>query len=153
MPRKLFAKPLNGYKLTDITRPKFPHFTEEESYVLRKFIEANVITGEWYTDVKLTSRKASYVENMEEPWRTMWLTLTAKRIDAVCVSRDAVHIIEVKRVMLPSGVGQLQLYRMMFAEEYKPQLPIRLWYVTYYSDPDVEEMCRRAGIRTWSVVR
>ena len=153
MPRNIFVKPLNGYRLTDLTRPKFPHFTEEESHVLREFIKAKVIEGEWWTDVKLTSRKAKYIETMEEPWRTMWLMLTAKRIDAVCVARDYVHIIEVKKIMLPSGVGQLSLYRMMFAEEYKPRIPIRLWYVTYYRDPDVEEMCRRAGIRTWSVVK
>ena len=150
------SKPLLGYRVRFIDgklRIRFYHFTDEEAEVARLFILEGPLQGEWYCDIRLPSRKAKFVGELEEPWRTMWLHLTSKRIDLLCVQRDTIHIIEVKRYMLSSGVGQLLTYRDMFEETYKPIVPVELWYVTYYPDPDVIEICRRHGIRTWSVIK
>ena len=150
-----FIKPLEGRKVDPYTWPvalPFPHFTPEESEVARRFIESGTLKGEWYFDVRLTSSKAEWIKRVEHPWREMWKAVTAKRIDIVCVSARAVHIIEVKRMMLSSGIGQLMTYRDMFIKEYQPDAPVVLWYVTYYHDPDVVKMCNTLGINTWYVV-
>lgn len=149
-----FKKPLQGRYIENplMYRIPFPHFTKEEADVLRRFIEAGLIKGKWYFDVRLTSQKAKFVEKLPSPWAWMWQQLTAKRIDAVCVSENAVHIIEVKRYMLSSGVGQLITYRDMFIKEYEPSGPVVLWYVTFYHDPDIVRLCESLNINTWYVV-
>ena len=112
-----------------------------------------MLSGEWMYDVRLVSKKLEWVKYKEEPWYRLWLKVTAKRIDAVCIDEAYVNIIEVKRYMLASGVGQLLLYKKMYQEQYKPKKPIRLWLIAYYPDPDVIELCDELGIATWSVVK
>ncbi|MCD6094170.1 MAG: hypothetical protein J7J51_05235 [Candidatus Omnitrophica bacterium] len=148
-------RPIEGRKVDPSTWPErlpFPHNTTEESIVLRRFIEANILKGEWWFDVKLPSMKAEFVKNLPEPWATMWKNLTAKRIDALCFTGRAWHIIEVKRQMLASGIGQLKLYDFMFKKYYQPEEPVHLWYVTFYHDPDVVLMCEREEIKTWWLI-
>jgi len=136
-----------------VPRPKFPHFTKEETKVMEELLVQRVVWGDFKFDVKLRSDKAKFAEDLPEPLRSMWEALTAKRIDAVCETPDAIWIIEVKRVMLPSGIGQLLLYAHMYNQQYKPQKPVKLLYATYYPDPDVENFCKQIGIKTWSVVK
>jgi len=150
------SRPLLGYRVRFIEgklRIRFFHFTDEEAEVARLFIQHGPLDGEWFCDIRLPSRKARWVVEAEEPWRTMWYHLTSKRIDLLCVQKDNIHIIEVKRYMLPAGIGQLDLYYDMFTEFYKPLVPVTLWFVAYYPDPDVIAKCRRRGIRTWSFIK
>lgn len=81
--------------------------------------------------------------------RLMWEALTAKRIDAVAETDTFIHIIEVKRVMLPSGIGQLLLYSYLYNEQFKPTKNIKLWLIAKYPDPDVIHVCKQMGIQTW----
>ena len=134
-------------------RPKFPHFTLEESKVMEELLIERPIWGDFKFDVHLTSKKFELAKIENETLRRMWHALTAKRIDAVCDTGKEIYIIEVKRMMLASGIGQLLLYAHMYNKEFKPEKPVKLLYATYYPDPDVEEFCRQIGIKTWSVVR
>ena len=136
-----------------MVKVKFPHFTLEEAKVLEEFQKLFFKGAKWQYDVRLESRKAKLPESEPEPFKIMWKKLTAKRIDALVETSDAFHIIEVKRVMLPSGIGQLLVYAYMFNEQFKPKKMVKLWYVTYYNDPDVEHICKQLGINTWSVVK
>ena len=131
---------------------KFPHATSEEREALQKFIDAGIIHGIWTFELRLPSRKAKIAEKAAEPFRIMWEKLTAKRIDAVCEAADAIYLIEVKRYLLPSGIGQLLVYAYMYNEIYKPKKPIKLYYVAYYNDPDVAEVCKNMGIKVFTVV-
>ena len=150
------AKQLNGRKVDIKTYPKylpFPRFTEEENIVAKKFIEEVNIDGEYWFDVRLTSTKARYVDNLPKPLQKMWEEVTAKRIDMVILTKNVVHIVEIKRYMLSSGIGQLLLYRDMFIDEYQPDSPVELWYAVYYWDPDVMKLCKKLGIKTWSYIK
>lgn len=148
------AKPINGYKidLNNLHIIKFPHYTSEEEFIAKQFILSGTLKGEWYADVKLKSRKANWIHDYKEPWRSMWEALTAKRIDLLCINPKAIYIIEVKRYMLSSGIGQLITYRNMFLEEYRPDVPVYLYYVTYYHDPDIVALAKKLGIYTWWMV-
>lgn len=133
-------------------KAKFPHFTPEEAKVLEEFQRAGILRGKWSYDVRLESLRAEKVYIEDPTMRAMWKALTAKRIDAVCETDTDINIIEVKRAMLASGVGQLFLYAYMYNRQFKPQKPVKLWYVCYYHDPDIVEFCRLHGIRTWWMV-
>jgi len=130
-------------------RIKFPHFTPDEAEVLREFIAQKVLVGDWSFDVRLKSEKAELAAEYPPEIRSMWEAVTAKRIDAVCETTDAVNIIEVKKYMLHSGIGQLLTYRELYREQYKPTKPIVLWLIAKYPDPEVLRVCERLGIRTW----
>ena len=130
---------------------KFPHATSEERQALEEFIRKGIISGIWTFELRLPSRKAKGLEHLPEPIRVMWEKLTAKRIDAVCEAADAIYLIEVKRYLLPSGIGQLLVYAYMYNEIYKPKKPVKLYYVAYYNDPDVAEVCKNMGIKVFTV--
>jgi len=131
---------------------KFPHATSEEREALLKFIESGKIHGIWTFELRLPSRKAKLSVELPMPIQQMWEKLTAKRIDAVCYANDAIYLIEVKRYLLPSGIGQLLVYAYMYNEIYKPDKPVKLYYVAYYNDPDVEHVCKQMGIKVFTVV-
>jgi len=132
---------------------KFPHYTEREKEALLQFMRQGIVHGQWQFEVRLVSKKVKWITKPEDPYYRMWLKNTAKRIDAVCIDAAHVHLIEVKEYLLPSGVGQLLLYRKMYLEQHKPKKPIKLWYVAYWPDPDVEELCKELGIEVWTVRR
>jgi len=152
----ILAKPINGRKIDPFKYPKtvpFPRYTKEEDTVAREFIKEKKWKGEYYFDVHLTSRKAKFVENLPAPLARLWTEVTAKRIDMLVVTRDRIRIVEVKRYMLSSGIGQLLTYRKMFKEEYRPNVPIELWYAVWYYDPDIISICQQLNINTWSYIK
>ena len=149
------SKPIQGYRVRFYDggdRIRFFHMTEEERDVAYHFIRSGVLVGDWYCDIRLPSKKASWLLEFREPYRRMWENLLSKRIDLLCVQSDAIHIIEVKRLMLSSGVGQLLTYYHMFIREYLPTVPVYMWYATFYPDPDVKEICEIYDIRTWTYI-
>ena len=135
-----------------MAKVKFPHFTPDEAEVLEEFMRKGPLEGKWSFDVHLKSLKAERIPVEDTVYRMMWEKLTAKRIDAVCETYNSINIIEVKRVMLASGIGQLMLYSYMYNKQFKPKKPVYLWYVVKYHDPDVVEYCRNIGIKTWWMV-
>jgi len=130
---------------------RFPHFTLEEAKVLDEFQKRKILVGKWSYDVRLKSKKSKLPGDVSDWVQRMWESVTAKRIDAVCETENKIHLIEVKRYMLASGVGQLLVYMYMYQEQFKPFKPLQLWYVCFYSDPDIVEICRKLGIKTWSI--
>ena len=135
-----------------MAKVKFPHFSIEEAEVLERFQETRRLVGDWSYDVRLKSIKAEEVKIEDPVLRQMWEALTAKRIDAVCETREDINIIEVKRVMLPSGIGQLMLYSYMYNQQFKPTKPVKLWLIAKYHDPDIVEYCKMVGIKTWWMI-
>lgn len=152
----VLAKPIIGRKIDPFKYPTtvpFPRYTAEEDQVARSFIKEMKWKGDYYFDVHLTSRKAAFVFNMPAPLRAMWESVTAKRIDMLVISEDLIRIVEFKRYMLSSGIGQLLVYDKMFREEYRPNVPIELWYACWYYDPDVIEVAKGLNINTWSYLK
>ena len=134
-----------------MVRTKFPHFTPEEAEVLDEFIRKRIIVGEWKFDVRLPSNRAKEVDIKDPTLKLFWEKVTAKRIDALCETPESIHIIEVKRYMLASGIGQLLLYSYLYNKHFKPSKPIFLWLIAKYPDPDVIEWCKLHGIKTWTM--
>ena len=152
-----FARPLMGWKMTKeqaLRMPKFPRYTEEETIIAKEFIKQwPNDNDEFWFSVHIPSAKAKWVVNAPPFLQYQWTVVTAKRPDLVIVSKNVVHIVEFKRYMLSSGIGQLLLYRDMFLEYYKPDAPIELWYAVWYWDPDVAKKCEREGIKWWSYIK
>jgi len=132
-------------------RPKFPHFTKDEAEVLEAFMKQYPNVQKWEFDVRLKSKKAEGIKFENEMMKLFWEKATAKRIDAVAHLTNEIWLIEVKRYMLSSGIGQLLVYSFMYNEQFKPKKYVKLWLIAKYPDPDVIEVCKKLGIKTWSM--
>ena len=100
-------------------------------------------------DVPLKSKAPAALETAPEHYRKLWEYLTAKKIDFIAEYPEKIMIVEVKRKLSASAVGQLLLYRKMFTEQYKPGKPVELWHIANYPDLDVIELLNELGIRWW----
>ena len=138
-------------KLGRARLPRFPHFTPEEAAVLWGFIKSGELKGKWAFDVRLFGKYAYKLAERGDYFSVREALLLAKRIDALVDDRGALHIIEVKRRLLHSAIGQLLTYKNMLVEQWQPSKPVELWAVYAIPDPDVEDICRRMGIKTYWV--
>jgi hypothetical protein len=129
---------------------KFPHFTREEREVAKLFYELhkNIYHG-WQWEVRLKSKKSEGLEHIPENLRYMWEVITAKRIDVVFEDAYNIYIGEIKRILLPSGIGQLLLYKKLYQEQFKPTKKVQMYYIAYIDDPDVRELAEELGIKVW----
>ena len=149
--RKLIGRKVNVWEWR--YELPFPRFSRDEDWIAKAWIYDVRLKGEYWFGVCLPSKKFQVPEHIPESLKRMWLIDTAKKIDIVVLTDYEVHLVEVKRKMLSSGIGQLLLYKEMFREYYRPTGRIVLWYVTYTSDPDVVDMCKALGIKTWSYIK
>ena len=131
--------------------PPFPHFQIAEARILYDFICSDKIVGTWYFDVKLLSEKAKKLLESENPFMLSQANLYMKRIDAVCINSIAHNIIEVKKKLLSSAIGQLLTYEKLYREQYKPTKSIRLVVVYAFRDEDVEKTCKEYNIKCYWV--
>ncbi len=138
-------------KLGRARLPRFPHFTPEESAVMWGFIKDGVLRGLWAFDVRLFGKYAYELARRGDYFSVREALLLAKRIDALVDYNDALHIVEVKRRLLHSAIGQLITYREMLVEQWQPERPVLLWAVYAIPDPDVEKICKKSGINTYWV--
>ena len=136
-----------------VGRPKmkFPHFTSEEKEAMKSFILHGPLKGEWELEVRLPATLPEWVKNEPEEFVKMWMTVTAKRIDAVCEEKNGIHIIEAKKRLMASGIGQLLVYRSMYTQYFQPKKPIYLWLIAAHDDPDIRNICKEYGINVWTL--
>ena len=134
-----------------MVRPAFPHFTPAEAEVLQAFQQQNILDGKWSYDVRLKTELPERFKYEPENYRKMWEALLANRIDALCETKGAIHIIEVKKYLHPSGIGQLLNYRRMYIEQFKPKKAVEMWLIAKYPNIETVETCSRYGIRTWTM--
>ena len=130
---------------------KFPHFTSEEEEAMKAFILHGPLKGEWELEVRLPAALPEWVQNQPEAFARMWMTVTAKRIDAVCKAEHAIHIIEAKKRLMASGIGQLLVYRSMYVNYLQPKKPVYLWLIAKYDDQDIRKICNEYGINPWTM--
>lgn len=130
-------------------RPKFPHFKEHETRILREFLAKKELEGRYEFDVRLFPEIKPLEEGADPGAYYAWLMLRAKRIDALCETADTIWILEVKDVLRPSAVGQVLLYADVYDRQFHPLKPLRLGIVAGEDDPVVRPTCDRLGIKVW----
>lgn len=102
---------LKWYSIDEALRisPRFPHYKISEAMILKEFLRRRILPGKYAFDVKL------YVEEEKSP---IWKELTAKRIDALCLTPTKLFILEIKDRTRPSGIGELLIYETLLKEQF-----------------------------------
>jgi len=111
-------------------RYKYTHMTVEETSVWEKFMNR---FPERFDSVDYDFRvgnRSQAPEGFEENWNRMVKMLSQKRIDVIGWVGDSPTIVEVKRRVGLSTLGQIVGYRTLFMQEFKS-----------FGKPDVIVVC------------
>ncbi len=87
----------------------------------------------------------------EQKWRSLAITLTQKRIDAIGKKEGVLYIFEVKPDAGLSAVGQLLSYRDLYRRDFNYIGPIRMAIVTTKIDDDIRYVMKKNGIDIYEV--
>jgi hypothetical protein len=80
-----------------------------------------------------------------------WSGLRAKRIDLV-VKEDTKHwVIEITPKLSKAAIGGVEVYRDLYKEQYRPNLPVAVGVVVEVDDPAYRPYCEKANIKVWIV--
>jgi hypothetical protein len=104
-------------------RHKYPHLIGEDIEVWNRFILK--YPDKFYTvdyDVKV-GLGADTTPIPDEVSKQYWATLTKKRIDVVAWKDNSVTIIEVKKRVSLSTLGQILGYKFLYLREH-PEIPV-----------------------------
>ncbi len=77
--------------------------------------------------------------------------ISVKRIDAIGLQADRVHVIEVRAAASSSAAGAVLLYKFLLERAAAFNLPMEPWILSDVTDPDAELFFTAFGIR-WDVV-
>ena len=137
--KKRFLNELEWYSPEELLTGKvrFPHYKRWETMILKEFLRRRLLPGKYALDVKL------YVE---EGRSDIWRELTAKRIDALCMQKDKLWILEIKDRTRPSGIGELLMYEVLLKEQFFVDLPVLKAAVVGWGLKKEFELYERNGI-------
>jgi len=134
-----------------LVRAEYMHLKADEKEIMQRFITGNFLPGSYEYDVHLTVPDPIWPDTMTEEEKTIWRHRTAKRIDAVCTTSDAVWILEVTPKVSKAAVGGVLLYKQLYRAQYKPFLPVHLGMVVAIDDPAYHQLLKENNIRLWIV--
>lgn len=138
---------------TDLGRPfdiywrgRPPHMLAEDVPVWYRFLETWGSRFErLYYDVCVGGVTLSEERKKDPMWR-MWRKTSAKRIDALAETKDAVWIVEVADRPGLRSLGQLQVYRSLWIEDPKILKPEWMVLVCQYLDTDLGAAAAQNGV-------
>ncbi|MHA2064611.1 MAG: hypothetical protein ACXABY_09550 [Candidatus Thorarchaeota archaeon] len=133
-----------------MVRPKFPHFTSGEADALQAFQNKYLDLGNWEYSVKFPVRYEERPEWMRPEEHRAIQHLTAKRADAVWHRERFIWIVEVKRVLRHSAIGELLTYRYFYLQQKNPQKAIRLIVIAEHDDFSLHPVLRELKIHWWT---
>ena len=128
---------------------KYPHMFPLDIAIWERWISR---FGSNYDGIEYDVKVGSGTEpdpSLREPYRTMQLTLSRYRIDAVGYQPDRLTIFEVKPEAGTVALGQIQLYIDLYTRDYSPTLPIVGAIVTDRELPDMSYFCEKNGIELY----
>lgn len=122
-----------------------------ETALLRQFIqEATPPYDDHRTEIPLTTAAPAALRDhgRRQQW---WQRLNAPRIDAICVRRGEVDLVEVKQVLTWSALAQALLYRELW-RDLRPHTPsTRVIIVVGSSRTDILQYAATLGIHVAQV--
>ena len=109
---------------------RYPHMLPDDVPVWERWLQAHPDPNATIDyDVKV-GRGIDVREDIPDPWASMAVDLSMKRIDAIITSGDTILIIEVKKIAGWTAIGQILGYPVIFINTYHPTLAVSALLVT-----------------------
>ena len=128
---------------------KLPHYKEKETIILKRFIELNLLPGDYVFDFRLPYVLTEREQEISESEQRMMINLKSMRIDAVVKTPTDVWIIEVAKGLELSYTGKLLGYAYLYREMYKPGLPVHMGVVAVKDNVLARRALEHMGTKIW----
>ncbi len=127
-------------------RPKYKHMSPYETFLFDHYIGSLGRSADEYEfDFKVGVGRIPPT-HLEEPYTSLSVSLSQKRIDALRRTAKGIEIIEVKADAALSALGQLLGYRLLYQQQEEPKVPVTLTVITDFVGPDEEFYYKRFQI-------
>lgn len=125
----------------------YPHLLPESIAVWQRFLKHHEHEYSRFDyDVRI-GRGRDPGPNIQPPYRKMAVDLSKRRIDAVGVKHNEIHIIEITPSAGIHALGQLQTYPILFVKTFMPTKPVTALLVCAELGPDVQPALDHLGIK------
>ena len=130
---------------------KYPHLLPNERRIWEKFLE---LMGKKWERFEYDVRVGKGIDpgpKVPEPWRSLAIKLTQKRIDVVGYAEDGIWLFEVKPDASLGALGQVLAYKYLYMRDKQPTEPVHVAIVTNRTFPDEKEIYRHYDVRYFEV--
>jgi len=102
----------------------YPHMMPEDVPVWERWLAKHAAEDLLFDYDILVGSNIDTPEDLPEPYGTMAVALSKKRIDVVITADTGVIVAEVKRLAGWTAIGQLFGYPLLFIDEFQPDIPV-----------------------------
>lgn len=116
----------------------YPHLMPQDIDTWERFLEAYGSRFERFEyDVRVGKGRPA-PDDQSDAIKKMAIDLSQKRIDVVAFTADAIMCIEITSNAGLKAIGQLITYPILYAETFKPTLPVLPLLICTDLDPDAQ---------------
>jgi len=142
---------LTWAQLTEKFPRKLPHYKENETKTIKRFIELGYLPGDYSFDVRLPYQLSERELKLGEGERRMMRALKSMRIDAVVEAKDVIWVLEVCRGLELSYTGKILGYTNLYKDIFKPDKPLKMGVVGLQDDVLARRALEQMGVKIWIV--
>ena len=118
------------------------HMSQMEAYLWTKFLEEH--GNEYYNyeyDIHI-QKPVKIPKEYEEEYKTMAISLSSLRIDAIMEDKKNIYIVELRPSATHSAIGSLIMYRFLYLLQFNPKKDVKMVLITDTYDPAIELTAR-----------
>ena len=128
-----------------------PHYKEKEVEILKRFINLDLLPGDYVFDFRLPYELTEPEKLLPESEQRMMMALKSMRIDAVVERPEEIWILEVAKGLELSYTGKLLGYTNIYKELYHPGVPVKMGVVAIEDNTMARRALEQMGIKVWLV--
>lgn len=135
------------YAERQLKRVRYPHMVREEIEIWKEFLRKYGGRFDKYRYDVHVGKGAGRIPGLSEPYKTMAITISQKRIDVVAYRGKKAYIIELKDSADLQAIGQLEGYKTLYEDRHGKGLVEGLIIVSYEADQDIMRAAKERNIR------
>jgi len=128
-----------------------PHYKTKEIQTIKKFIELELLPGDYSFDVRLPYELSEREKMTSLGEQRMFKALKSMRIDAVVETPDEIWILEVAKGLELSSTGKLLGYTDLYREIFRPTKRLRMGIVAIDENLMARRALERMNVKIWLV--
>lgn len=123
--------------------PISPRETDRDTFI--SFMDKWGHQIDWYS-VNVPLDGGEWVEDLEEPYRSLWARLTQHKADLVFERRGTIYVAEIKPRLSRGAIGEAFIAEMMYRRVYKPTKPTKAAVICMTASPLLLQYAGHAGV-------
>jgi len=131
--------------------PKYPHMLPVEAELWDKFL---AIRRPEFIKLEYDVHVGELIDEppgLPEYLKGMLQAVYRKRIDVVAYDPDRIYVIEVKPRAGLSAIGQVMAYKLLYQDEFTPNVPVEMRIVCERIATDIPRIAKELNIGIWQV--